>query len=94
MTIADIAPPADVPVEDVADRLEAIEALLCRLVADVDELKLELRRARSERLEDMTLVVDLLSTSWRAVDRRLGHIDRQLDRLERSSARGGRPRLP
>jgi chromosome segregation ATPase len=94
MTIADIARAGDVPVEDVADRLEAIEALLHRLAQEVDEIKLELRRARSERLEDLTLVVDLLSTSWRAVDRRLGHIDRQLDRLERSSAHGGRPRLP
>jgi hypothetical protein len=71
---------AEVPVMDV---------LLRRLARDVDELKHELRRAQSERLEDLTLLVDLLTTSWRAVDRRLGAIDRKLERLE-----GPRSRLP
>lgn len=66
-----------------------IDALLERLARDVDGLKVELRRAQSERLEDLTLLVDLLTTSWRAVDRRLEAIDRKLDRLE-----GQRPRLP
>jgi hypothetical protein len=66
-----------------------VDALLQRLAEDVDELKLELRRAQSERLEDLTLLVDLLTTTWRAVDRRLETIDRKLDRLE-----GRRPRLP
>jgi hypothetical protein len=66
-----------------------VDALLRRLAQDVDELKLELRRAQSERLEDLTLLVDLLTTSWRAVDRRLEAMDRKLDRIE-----GQRPRLP
>jgi hypothetical protein len=66
-----------------------VEALLERLARDVDGLKLELRRAQSERLEDLTLLVDLLTTSWRGVDRRLEAMDRKLDRLE-----DRRPRLP
>jgi hypothetical protein len=66
-----------------------VDALLQRLAQDVDGLKAELRRAQGERLEDLTLIVDLLTTSWRAVDRRLETIDRKLDRLE-----GRRPRLP
>jgi hypothetical protein len=66
------------------------DALLRRLAQDVDEIKLELRRARSERLEDLTLVVDLITTSWRAVDRRLGRIDRMLERLEGLPQRGSR----
>lgn len=66
-----------------------VDALLERLARDVDGLKLELRRAQSERLEDLTLLVDLLTTSWRAVDRRLEAMDRKLDRLD-----GQRPRLP
>jgi len=72
-----------------ADRVGMVDALLHRLAQDVEELKVELRRAQSERLEDLTLVVDLLTTSWRAVDRRLGAIDRKLERLERPP-----PRLP
>jgi AcrR family transcriptional regulator len=70
------------------------DPLLRRLAQDIDEIKLELRRARSERLEDLTLVVDLITTSWRAVDRRLGGIDRKLDRLENPTERASRPRLP
>jgi hypothetical protein len=80
--------PPRTPLPD-ADRTIPVDALLQRLAQDVDELKLELRRARSERLEDMTLLVDLLTASWRAVDRRLEAIDRKLERLE-----GARPRLP
>jgi hypothetical protein len=70
------------------------DALMHRLAQDVDEMKLELQRARTERIEDLTLVVDLITTSWRAVDRRLGHIDRTLERLEGPRNRGSRPRLP
>jgi hypothetical protein len=71
-----------------ADRVAVMDALLHRLTHDVDELKRELTRSRHERLEDLTLLVDLITTSWRAVDRRLGRIDRKLERLE------GPPRLP
>src|SRR5262249_56400476 len=72
MTIADIERAADVPVGGVAERLAAVEARLHGLAQDVEELKRELRRARTERLEGLTLVVDLLTTSWQAGDRRPG----------------------
>ena len=65
-----------------AERTTIMDALLHRLAQDVEGMKRELGRARSERLEDLTLLVDLITTSWRAVDRRLGRIDRKLERLE------------
>jgi hypothetical protein len=65
-----------------ADRLRSIEVSFDRLARDVEGMKRELGRARSERLEDLTLLVDLITTSWRAVDRRLGRIDRKLERME------------
>ena len=71
-----------------ADRVAVMDALLHRLTQDIEELKRESTRSRNERLEDLTLLVDLITTSWRAVDRRLGRIDRKLERLE------GPPRLP
>src|SRR3954454_21404617 len=75
---------------------DAIDALLRRLLDDVGEIKLELQRARSERLEDLTLVVDLLTTSWRAVERRLERIDRNVERFAGRPGHGIRPpsRLP
>jgi hypothetical protein len=84
-------------VEGAATGLEASavsDMLLRRLVEDVDEIKRELRRVRSERLEDLTLVIDLITTSWSAVDRRLGSIDRKLDRLEGLREPGRGSRLP
>jgi hypothetical protein len=81
-------------VVDRMDRMAAIDELLHRLAQDVDEIKLELRRARSERLEDMTLIVDLIMTSWRGVDRRLSRIDRTLERFEGSREGGRWSRLP
>jgi tetrahydromethanopterin S-methyltransferase subunit G len=78
---------------DPDDSLERIHERLDRLARDVDEIKRELRRAQAERLEDLTLVVDLMATSWRAVDRRLSTIDAKLDRLHGTPVRG-RSRLP
>jgi hypothetical protein len=82
-----------------------MEARLDRLAREVEGMKRELGRGRNERLEDLTLLVDLITTSWRAVDRRLGRVDRKLERMEglpeppgryagRSLGAGGSRRLP
>lgn len=78
---------------DPDDALDHVREQLDRLARDIDEIKRELRRAQAERLEDLTLVVDLMATSWRAVDRRLSTIDAKLDRLHGVPVRGF-PRLP
>jgi chromosome segregation ATPase len=96
MTISDIAleshgnGSSDSDPDDAAARLsEQLE----RLERELQEIKRELRRAQAERLEDLTLVVDLMATSWRAVDRRLSSIDAKLDHLQGAPMRG-RSRLP
>jgi hypothetical protein len=86
--------PEAIAARSAADRMTVMDALLHRLAQDVDEIKLELRRAQSERLEDLTLVVDLITTSWRAVDRRLASIDSKLDRLDGLWEHRSRSRLP
>ncbi len=96
MTIADLALRRhgdDRSEPDRDDALEQVRVQLDRLARDIDEIKSELWRARSERLEDLTLVVDLMATSWRAVDRRLSSIDAKLDRAHGAPIRG-RSRLP
>jgi hypothetical protein len=89
----------------ITDRMMVMEARLDRLAREVEGMKRELGRGRNERLEDLTLLVDLITTSWRAVDRRLGRVDRKLERMEglpeppgrygrRSLGGGGSRRLP
>jgi hypothetical protein len=65
-------------------RMTVMDALFERLAQDLIGIKRELGRARSERLEDLTLLVDLITTSWRSVDQRLGRIERKLERIEGS----------
>jgi hypothetical protein len=72
------------------DRMMVMETMFDRLAREVEGMKRELGRARGERLEDLALLVDLITTSWRAVDRRLGRIDRKLERMEASSEPVGR----
>jgi hypothetical protein len=69
-------------VRPLAARMTVMDALFERLAQDLDGIKRELGRARSERLEDLTLLVDLITTSWRSVDQRLGRIERKLERIE------------
>ena len=69
-------------VRPLAARMTVMDALFERLAQDLDGIKRELGRARSERLEDLTLLVDLITTSWRSVDHRLGRIERKLERIE------------
>ena len=71
-----------VGIRPLADRMTVMDALLDRLSHDLPGIKRELGRARNERLEDLTLLVDLITTSWRAVDRRLGRIEQKLERME------------
>jgi hypothetical protein len=69
-------------IRPLADRMAVMDVLFERLAQDLDAIKRELGRARSERLEDLTLLVDLITTSWRSVDQRLGRIERKLERIE------------
>lgn len=81
-------------VRPLVDRMTVMDALVDRLSEDLAGIKRELGRARSERLEDLTLNVDLITTSWRAVDRRLGRIEQKLERMEGlPEAYGGRSAL-
>jgi hypothetical protein len=77
-------------IRHITDRLMVMEAMFDRLAREVEGMKRELGRGRNERLEDLTLLVDLITTSWRAVDRRLGRIDRKLERIEGFPESSGR----
>jgi len=66
-------------IRPLAERMTVVHQLLERLVEDFQNAKDELRRGRSERVEDLALLVDLITASWRTVDQRLNRIERKLD---------------
>ena len=63
-------------------------------VANGQELAVELRgvfqdllgrldRERRERIDDVALTTDLITEGWRSVDRRLGRLEKIMERLDR-----------
>ena len=73
------APPA---VTDEHTLVELFQVLLDRL-----------DRNRRERIDDLALTVDLTTEGWRMVDRRLGRLEKIIDRLSREDyfERRGQP---
>jgi hypothetical protein len=81
-----------VEVRPVAERMNDLDALFNETIGRLQQVRAELRQERSERVDDLTLVIDLITTSWRTIDRRLGRIERKLERME--GAPGLRPAAP
>ena len=59
----------------VARNLGEIKGLLNNAIGRLERLEQELIAERNARLDDLTLVVDLISTGWQGVDRRLERIE-------------------
>jgi hypothetical protein len=71
-----------VEVRPVAQHLAELGGLFQLAVARMDELQEELRRERRERLQDVELLSQLVTTGWRSADRRVGRMEKALGRLE------------
>ena len=65
--------------------------LLEELVNAVSEIRRESLADRRERIDDLAVLVELLTTGWRRVDRRLGRVERLVERLEAARPLGGAP---
>jgi hypothetical protein len=68
----------------VARQLAEVRGLTGQLVRRLDGLQAEVAAERRDRLEDLALLVELISSGWRGVERRLDRSERILDRMERS----------
>lgn len=68
-----------VEVRPMQQHLAQMEQLFEQVVRRIEEVGESERR---ERLEDIALLIELVTTSWRTVDRRLGRVERMLERLE------------
>jgi hypothetical protein len=60
----------------VARNLGEIKGLLNNAITRLERLEQELDAERNARLDDLTLLVDLITTGWKGVDLRLERIER------------------
>ena len=56
--------------------------LLSELAVGINEIRQYLVGARQDRVDDLAVLVDLMTTGWQGVDRRLGRLEQMLTRLE------------
>ena len=68
----------------VARQIAEVRGLTGQLVRRLEALQGEIASERRDRLEDLALLVDLTSSGWRGVERRLDRAESILDRMERA----------
>jgi len=68
----------------VGRHIAEVRGLTGQVVRRLERLQAELAAERRERLDDLGLLVDLIGSGWRGVERRLDRAERILDRIERS----------
>jgi hypothetical protein len=68
----------------VARSLAEVRGLTVQLVRRLERLQAEAAAERRERLEDLGLLVELIASGWRGVERRLDRAERVLDRIDRA----------
>jgi len=68
----------------VARNIAEVRGLSAQVVRRLERLQADLDAERRARVEDLGLLVDLISSGWRGVERRLDRLERVIDRLERS----------
>lgn len=68
----------------VARHLAEVRGLSAQTIRRLERLQGDLAAERKARVEDLALLVDLIATGWRGIERRLDRLERVLDRLERA----------
>jgi hypothetical protein len=77
-------------VTPVARNLAEIRGLMNRLTRRLEQLEGDSAAERHARVDDLALLVDLISTGWQSADARLGRIESAVTRLEQGmEERGG-----
>jgi hypothetical protein len=77
-------------VSPVARNLAEIRGLMNQVIHRLERLEADSAAERHARVDDLTLLVDLISSGWRGVDARLGRIESVVSHLERGmQERGG-----
>jgi hypothetical protein len=66
----------------VARHVAEVRGLSSQTIRRIERLHAEVEAERRDRVEDLALLVDLTTSGWRSVERRLDRIERLLDRIE------------
>ncbi len=69
----------------VGRNLAEIRGLMNQLLRRLSSLEGDLLTERNARVDDLALLVDLVSSGWKGVDARLGRIEAVVNRLEQQS---------
>ena len=72
----------------VARHVAEVRGLSTQTIRRLERLQGDIAAERMARVDDLALLVELVSSGWRAVERRLDRLERMLDRLERSVDNG------
>jgi hypothetical protein len=68
----------------VARHIAEVRGLTGQVVGRLERLSGDVAAERKARIEDLALLVDLVASGWRGVERRLDRLERIMDRVERS----------
>jgi hypothetical protein len=68
----------------VARQIAEVRGLTGQVVRRLEGLQADVATERRERLEDLALLVELISAGWSGVEQRLDRAERILDRIERA----------
>ena len=73
----------------VGRNLAEIRGLMNQLLRRLSSLEGDLLTERNARVDDLALLVDLVSSGWKGVDARLGRIEAVVNRLEQAQETRG-----
>lgn len=81
-----------VEVRPVAQHVAELGALFERMLARLEQVNVSVEDERRDRLQDVALLTDLITSGWRSVDRRLARLEQVVARIEtgRNSRRESR----
>jgi hypothetical protein len=71
--------------------LVQLSGVLSELAEAVRDLRRETDEERRERVDDLAVLIDLITTGWQGLDARLGRIEKQISRLDAGRRRAVAP---
>jgi hypothetical protein len=80
-------------VRPVAQQVAELGALFERMLAQLEEVSTSVEDERRDRLQDVALLTELITSGWRSIDRRLARLEQVVARIEagRNARREDRP---